>query len=572
MELVAWLTATFRLSKGGGPTASKINFQPYETALYNGPSINGHFRISLCSGMQEQKIPDSSSISAKCWLPLFRGGVLACGFPISRREEGEGLEIPFELMTLFTGVRGSMVHEDGNILVGPCRVLFPTRRLHEAVQWHYVEAHDNQALIDALNSNNNRVRGTDISDFAQIRAFLGYYKHALVYAGTREGIQSSTVSSSLVPKSSSRLELVREGSLNARFSTHGLAGAVGTKFVFPRSLRVSLAEGRLYEHRLESASERPLLVYDLSTRSAWLVSELSMVLHMAHKYLGDTRVQSLGRRDRDPVPCPSLPYAEPLADGGKSAHAAIQESGHIPLYIRHEDNKPQEFWNEIGNLLKDFGTIRTQEHIKKSSAGWKPRGSRLQGWDFNDLANKEETVFQRELSSNSKKSSWWSLAEADDMVVLFGCGFGQLIRPNLEKTKTYKGWESTPNQAELLTASMPCVKRLASKFINTDNYAKLTSELFWHKPVSRACSVNSLCTDGCLFVQELRTRNALTELLGVSEPNPPSKRLFDNDAVIFGEIKYYHEVMRESNLPQNDLLNQFKDAQISSVTKSSIKT
>jgi hypothetical protein len=549
MELVAWLTATFRLPKGGSPTTSTINFQPYETALYNDPSINGHFRISLCTRMQEQEVSDSSSVSAKCWLPLFREGVLACGFPIARREEGEGLEIPFELMTLFAGVRGSLVHGDGNILVGPCRVLFPTRRLHEAVQWHYIEAHDNQALIDVLNSIDNRVCRTDSSDFAKLRAFLGYYKHALVYAGTQEGIQSSTIGSSLVPKSNSRLEVVRECSLSAGFTTHGSIGAVAGKIVFPRSLQVSLAEGHLYENRLESASERPLLVYDLSTRSAWLVSELSMVLHMAHKYLSDTRVQSLGRRDGDPVPWPSLPYAEPLADGGKSAHAAIQESGHIPLYIRHEDNKPQEFWNEIDNILKDFGTIRTEESIKKASAGWKPRGPRLQGWDFNDLANKEETVFQRELSSTSKKSSWWSLAEADEMVVLFGCGFGQLIRPNLEKTRPYKGWESTPGQAELLTASMRCVKRLASKCINTDNYVQLTSELFWHKPVSRACSVDSTCTDGCLFIQELRTRNALKELLSNFELNPPSKRLFENDAVIFGDIKYYHEVTRESYLP-----------------------
>jgi hypothetical protein len=240
MELVAWVTATFKLSKGGSPTTSKINFQPYETALYNDPSINGHFCICLCSLMQEQNISDSSSVSAKCWLPLFRGGVLVCGFLIARREEGEGLEMPFELMMLFAGVRGLMVHGDGNILVGLRRVLFPTRRLYEAVQWHYIETHDNQALINVLDSNDNRVCRTDISDLAKLRAFLGYYKHALVYAGTQEGLQSSTISSSLVPKSSSRLKLVIEGSLSAGFSTHGPTGAVEAKIVFPRSpLRTS---------------------------------------------------------------------------------------------------------------------------------------------------------------------------------------------------------------------------------------------------------------------------------------------------------------------------------------------
>jgi hypothetical protein len=101
--------------------------------LFNDPSIKGTF-VFLYSLTQEQKISDSSSISAKCWLSLFRERVLPCGFPITRREEGEGLEIPFEFMTLFAGVRGSMVYGDDSILVGPCRVLFPTRRLREAVQ------------------------------------------------------------------------------------------------------------------------------------------------------------------------------------------------------------------------------------------------------------------------------------------------------------------------------------------------------------------------------------------------------------------------------------------------------
>jgi hypothetical protein len=81
---------------------------------------------------------------------------------------------------------------------------------------------------------------------------------------------------------------------------------------------------------------------------------------------------------------------------------------------------------------------------------------------------------------------------------------------------------------------MPYVKRLTSK-CNTDNYAQLASDPFWHKLVRRACSANSTCTDGCLFVQELRTRNPLKRLLGISEPNPPSKKIFDNDAVIFSD-------------------------------------
>jgi hypothetical protein len=142
------------------------------------------------------------------------------------------------------------------------------------------------------------------------------------------------------------------------------------------------------------------------------------------------------------------------------------------------------------------------------------------------------------------------------MVVLFGRDFGQLIGPDLARTHPYRGWEAILTQAELLTASMYCVRRFASKCNNTGRCVKLTSELFWHKPTRRSCTATTACTDGCLYVQELRTQGALNNLFGISQPNPPGKRLSGNDAVIFGEIKYYHEAIRKRLSPGNGLEHQ----------------
>lgn len=151
-----------------------------------------------------------------------------------------------------------------------------------------------QSILDGcFELGEDRVCWTDIKDLAKFRTFLGYYKHALVYAGTQEGIQSSTIRNSLVPNSSSRHELVREWSLSAGVSVHGASGAVGAKGVLPRLLQVSLAGCHIYEQRLESSRESPLLVYDSSTRSVWLVSELSMVLHMAHVYMSNSSLHTL---------------------------------------------------------------------------------------------------------------------------------------------------------------------------------------------------------------------------------------------------------------------------------------
>jgi hypothetical protein len=542
----AWFAATFRPPRAAGLTISRVNFEYDNQTAQNGSTTYGWFRLSLCSPKQDIGNLKADTSSGACWLPLFQEGVIAYGFPVAKREEGEGLEISFDLLRLFAGVKGSIEYEGVTIYVGPSRILFPTKILRDGVQWHYIESKDKQVMIDTLNTSKNRVRLQNISNLEMARVFVGSYKHALVYAGTQEGIKSSCISDSGTPKSTSRLELAKEFTLNgiAGLATPGASIGLGAKIVLPRSLQVSLEGVRDYDNRLESASQRPILVYDLSAKSAWLVSELSMLLHMVHQYLSPKKLHARRQYGGDMSPWPSLPFAAPSADGGEEAYVVIRDYGHTPLYTRREDGKTQKFWNEIDTLLKVFSTIRTQDYIKKATTGWKFRKPRLQGWDFIDLVTKEETVFQRELSADNKKSSWWSLADADDMVVLFGRDFGQLIRPNLALFNPYKGWESIPCQAELLTASMPCVKRLASKCNTTNSCEKLTPELFWHTPTSRSCPENSGCTYGCFYVQELRNQG----FFGASPPRPPGRRLYDNDAVIFGDIKYYHDAVRRKAL------------------------
>lgn len=121
-------------------------------------------------------------------MPLFQEGVTVCGFPVAKREEDEGLEIPLQLPTMIAGVKGSMEYEGDTIYVGPSRILFPTRLLRITVQWHYIETNDKQILVDTLSIYKNGVRLTEISNFDTLRTFLGSYKHALVYAGTKYGI------------------------------------------------------------------------------------------------------------------------------------------------------------------------------------------------------------------------------------------------------------------------------------------------------------------------------------------------------------------------------------------------
>jgi hypothetical protein len=131
-------------------------------------------------------------------------------------------------------------------------------------------------------------------------------------------------------------------------------------------------------------------------------------------------------------------------------------------------------------------SIRKAVNLRRGVSGWQIFGSRLQGWDFDDLATKKSEIRLREVLGNAKKFSWWLLGKEEDMIVVFGCGSGQLIKPDLQKTKVISGWETIPNKSELLTASMPCIEKLAGSCCidknSRDEIYHLTPEVVWHRP------------------------------------------------------------------------------------------
>lgn len=507
LNQLAWFASAFRVPKGNGLTMSYAYFEGVNKLGDHDHSTPTSFLLSLCLPRQELKM--NRGDIGKCWLPLFKEGVLARGFPIAERDGCEGLDIPFPLMVAFTRVTCSMEYNRGAILLGESSLLFPSKRLRQAVQWHYVVGDNIQLLVNTLDQCCERVYELDISELTILRTFLGYYKKGLVLAGTKELLQSKFITDSNIPISKSRIELAREGTASLGLSANQIInGTIGSKWTLPKGLRAYLAgTGREYEDRLEKAYDRPMLVYDWSTKSAWLVSELSMILHLAHTYLRQPKVQLRGQGKNGEVsfPWPKLPYARSSSDGGKAAFDTIREYGDLELYCKQEDGKPKQFWSIIDDFLKDLGAIRTATNMRKASAGWQLVESRLQGWEFNDLATKEDYVSERELPSESKKSSWWQLRAAEEMLVIFGCNFGQLIAPDLSKTKVYSGWEVVPGYAELLTASMYCVKQLARKCNKDGLCDNLTPQLMWHRPESRSKGCSDACNHSCLCIQEIRS-------------------------------------------------------------------
>ena len=540
VEQLAWFAAVFRPPNSNHLAASSVIFSRLKPTGLAASSFG--LQLDMLNSDMFKSHPQAENIPS-CWQHLFQGGVLAFGFPIAQRDEGSGLEIPFELMTFFAQVRVSMTHDAGTILLGDTSCLFPAKRLQTGVQWHFVKSSDSDMIGNVLRSCSERICEENLSALTSRRTFLGVYTSARVLLGTEELVQNNKIIDSDLDDSTSKIELAREGTTTAGLSIKGFVnGTIGGRWTVPRGLRVNMIENREYPDRLEKAEKRPILVYDCRIKSAWLVSELSLVLHLVLTYIRRPRVQQRRRnqKGRQPEDWPQLPFADARSDGGAAAHSVICSNHDLYLYT-NEQGEEKLFWNVVDDFLKDLRSLRLAVNLKKAASGWPIFSSRLQGWDFTDLATKEETIHQRELPTDSRKVSWWKLSDSKDMLVVFGRDFGQLITPDLNKTKVYRGWECLPPQAELLVASMPCVEQLMeqSKPRKEQGHYYLMPELAWHKPTEKHSSCSDHCNSSCLCIHELRQIHSLRILSGGSEINPP-KHLSSSGAAIFGDPKYYH--------------------------------
>lgn len=98
--------------------------------------------------------------------------------------------------------------------------------------------------------------------------------------------------------------------------------SIGGKWVLSKTHRASFSENRDYFDRLDHFRRSPILIYDPSIASSWLVSELSLALHIALSHLklpSDQARRQVGH-ELLPGPWPEVPYALPLSGGGQAAY------------------------------------------------------------------------------------------------------------------------------------------------------------------------------------------------------------------------------------------------------------
>ncbi|KAL6898571.1 hypothetical protein GGI43DRAFT_408032 [Trichoderma evansii] len=552
LEQLAWLAVTFRKPHGGKMTSSYAILVP-RAQLPNrtSPPI---FDLSL---LPPHPVPYKPGTPGSCWIPLLRESVLACGFPIAKRDEGIGIEIPVPLMMYLAGVHYPINYNGQGIVLrshirhdsGTYSMLVPTKKLKQSIQWHFIEADVDKPskdkecarFLEDMDNSGFWYQTEDFKNLSGYRAFLGFTPTAKVMIGTQNF--RPVILASGLPDVGPELLINMQGNINVQGTiSAGVAQilkvglSLGLSFGYKvRKGQSEIIPGAMLvttDGLLKRAANQPLLLYDVAAENAWLVSELSVALDMTHHLLVNWNLSSNIRA--------MLRYAEATSDGGEAAREAIDQCRNVVLFS--EEGKVIRFYHVVRIFLSIFESRKPVAQLPKHSSFniFGPFQS-PRGWEYTELRGLEQLQKQKCLTDAHMYDSswfgikrplrtWWAVAKDPTLLVLFGCGFGQVIQSDTTfQSPACPSWTSIPEKQGLFTASMACWQRLTKD--GQDKYITLkVDNLRWHKP--RNSTLFEKCRPGrpCIRIQELRKTGGRT----IKAPTPGE--LSDTGAVIFGRF------------------------------------
>ena len=516
-QQLAWIGAALRVSDGRG-----IQYSQTKIIQSRGTRSNGAFEI------QFRRRPLSKQ-EKSCWYPLFSNPVIARKFPVPERRNNEiGLEIPLEIMAALCGVRHAMEYDGGLLIKGFSAMLIPMKQYSDSVQWHLVRR-DNGARLPYRMLCGDRVLldNTDCQSIMSARAFLSWWPSAESNAGTCNPNYKDIDWSEA--KEVGKSAKVSGGSFGFQYIVTGqLDVALGAK---DGTFRVSCKDA--VETIVQCAEKTPVVLYDYEERRGWLVSALSVMLHVlrtrhlqvpynndSHKVYEDR--QNSGTTSTQ---ASTIQYLKDIIFQNKSSNVSKHESSGRPGVC---------FKEEIVDIWSLMERLMEKDDIMKAAPGLEVRGtmqSSLRGWEF--MALVEQRNFRRKQQTLFKTNGGWTnLVNDIDSVVLFGTGFGEIIKPNSRLQDLCPRWRCLPKGKDFLGVGCPMLENLFAEAGSRKTRKYLTStHLQWHcgSMLFEPCISRPWESCACDRVQQIFYDSSTT----IGQVQPP-RDLAENGCVIFG--------------------------------------
>lgn len=526
VQALAWLLAVLQNGQDGpvvsGIRMTRISRRPGSVYLLENDLLEPIIEIDM---------------TGSCWFPLVPRTATAVDFPTSRRPAVmKGLELSFDLMCYLCGLEYEVTQEGGIVLFGQRSMVFPVLLVDGCVQWHFEPCEPcDQTSSQPRKLNGQRLVVDDLDSLRAIpRHFLGLWADPEVLLGTDrcDFSQIMWVRAAEVKKDISRDGISFSGTISIpRMLT----------LTWTQTFKVSSNRKNIYmsdfASKLGSMINTPVVLYSVSERRAWMVSFVSVLLHLARARAFFQR--GLGIH---------IPPCSARADGGQAAFSLISQCYRNPVKTPAENETLTE--EEKRFTIKDYindvwaamDIARREKHKTKGLFR-----TQLVGYDFADIARMKDTLRMKRHNMDAFGTGWAPLL--DEVSLVFFCeGLSDLILPSANNWARYPPsspcalttWRTVPEGFNILAASLPCLSYLSEHLGEQTGLRRLTSEYFWHSPsphLFSPCERSSRHT--CNRLQELKSIDMFSTVDRISSPRGSALREYRSGVVVF---KYFHEM------------------------------
>jgi hypothetical protein len=454
-----------------------------------------------------------------CWFALFKSAVIAVepGVDLVHLNYDMWLWASFEMMLTITAVEYPVMVDSGLILMGYSTALVPMKDIKDFIVWHLEVAKDDRQLTVAelVATKAKWLKRDDLNQLRHSQALLGWCPNATMTLGTNLIDTEAVGWSDAAPKKTTwhwagaNLQLLAQSA--APLQIGGQLGISMERRV--NLLRFSPLNN--YLKCLSSSAAEQIILYDLTTKRAWLVPLLAAFHHMLIAYWRSI-----------PENCRQSPI--PQADSSPQCDLVLREllknNGDIVLETSSSDKCTMR------DLVMGFSINMSKISIHP------PRGSEVYGYEFMDIVMDSPLADLKKRKVEKQGLGWTSLLS--EVRCLFCSNLGDVIiggranEPSAPCNRLIEG-------SDLLAATMRSIELLSERAGTcqsaTAPICRLSAKHIWLPTGDPFTKCNhddqsqSTCWNMMDFMQEVQAENP-----DDSRSNSDTVRLCQNGAVVFG--------------------------------------
>ncbi|KAJ0421353.1 hypothetical protein BJY00DRAFT_111456 [Aspergillus carlsbadensis] len=417
-----------------------------------------------------------NKLNGQCWQKLFRSPVIVAGYPIPRRPKyGVGLEVELDTMASLLATDRISVFGNKMYLKAFAMMLFPTQHVGDIIVWHLLWS--DRDRISYLKSKGILKQNLSISDLESCRHIVGWCTDVRYMIGS--GDANYDVGPSWLRGVEENSQLKEVSISQGRLIKSDQKPALGKRDISPLVTRGTLRA------KLEALSKRYVVLWDVGSKRGWLVNGPSALLHLLRASLRSNQVDDLSFAflfDPATFEEAKAPYTV------SAALQVLMNPKNLDLALYEDDSEgcPKPNYYRVRDRLNDLYEVVEKmldyQIMICGKDGVKLRGvprRDLEGWDFKDIATKEDPIYPRLAKLKTTGKSWVDFVRATQAVVLFGRDFGDLVEPSAT-TDLCSHWKSLPCDRYYLAACMGDLKRIFDRSGHLLSMHSGPTSFVWH--------------------------------------------------------------------------------------------